>query len=195
MASSTSSKFTFPHPKLTAAPAGKRPDYVFARTLKSEVFGNAISVHTHRGGGAHGHLGEVVDPANYLVITAPNVDAYNAQVYPGDAPAILVGMTAAQIHAAEELWKRNMKEFETANDVRQELKALIIGAIDDKYIADLKDPVLRYANVTVLELLTYIMATYGVMLPTEQAKNKKDKHSLTKLEHFPPFPLLAVSIS
>src|SRR5210317_1138257 len=51
----------FPHPVLTRV-IGK-PTAVTLKILKKEIYANATSVFSNRGGGGLGHLGAVMDPA------------------------------------------------------------------------------------------------------------------------------------
>jgi hypothetical protein len=62
---SMTTTFPFPHPVLTAI-VGK-PTAQTIKQLRKEIYANARSVHSARGGGLHGHLGIAMMVATYTV--------------------------------------------------------------------------------------------------------------------------------
>ena len=69
----------FQHPELTRIHG--EPTTAALIILRNEVKANAMTVFTTLGGGAHGHLGLVVDAPTYATI--PNTQPYIRPVYPG----------------------------------------------------------------------------------------------------------------
>ena len=56
------------------------PDYQSLKRLKDELQKNAASVETNLGGGRLGHLGLVIAPAEYTLVSAT---PYNRPAHPG----------------------------------------------------------------------------------------------------------------
>ena len=46
-----------------------RPTYDSLKTIHDEIKANATTVHLDEGGGAHGHLGLVLNPAEYALVS------------------------------------------------------------------------------------------------------------------------------
>ena len=61
-------KTYFIHPTLT--PIQGEPEYSTLKVLKNETKANASKVTSNLGGGSHGHLGLVLTPAEYAMISA-----------------------------------------------------------------------------------------------------------------------------
>jgi hypothetical protein len=72
----------FPHGKLTKI-LGK-PTNTSLQVLKRQLYDNAASIPSRRGGGAHGHLGIVLEANWYLAISG-NI-AWSTPKHPGDSP-------------------------------------------------------------------------------------------------------------
>ena len=70
------------------------PTYDSLKTLKNELKSNATSVTSDLGGGGHGHLGIVLTPAEYAVISPI---PYVRPVHPGPlvVPPVLPNMKLA----------------------------------------------------------------------------------------------------
>ena len=85
----SSTSMPFPHPVLT--PIVGEPTVLTIRKLRREIFANAASVHSPRGGGSNGHLALVMTPVAYL---ARATVAYVDPVHPGAAPDHAEGATA-----------------------------------------------------------------------------------------------------
>jgi hypothetical protein len=59
-----------------------RPNYENVNTIRRQIYANAASVDSQRGG-PHGHLGQIMTPATYLTVTAT---PYNNPPNPGPLP-------------------------------------------------------------------------------------------------------------
>ena len=68
----------FQHPELTRIQG--EPNTQGLITLQNEVKTNAMAVHTTLGGGQHGHMGLVLNPAEYAAI--PNNQPYQRPNHP-----------------------------------------------------------------------------------------------------------------
>ena len=56
----------FDYPVLTKT---QTLDYASLKTIKDEVKANSASIHSDLGGGHHGHLGSVIHPAEYALVS------------------------------------------------------------------------------------------------------------------------------
>jgi hypothetical protein len=73
----------YPHDPLTVI-AG-RPTYKTLQVLKHQLFANAGTIESMQGGGAHGHLALLLDPAIYLTLSNNGI-AFVASMHPGPMP-------------------------------------------------------------------------------------------------------------
>ena len=64
------------------------PTYETLRAMVKRLYGNAVSVKTPNGGGAHGHLGMLMSPQLYATILAT---CWTKPKDPGITPAFEVG--------------------------------------------------------------------------------------------------------
>jgi len=167
MTSSTSTILTFTHPELTKI-IGK-PTNKSLKLLKKELYANAMSIPSTRGGGAHGHLGLVLSAADYLAIAG---QAFDLPAHPGAAPAHPVGATAAQISENVRIYNATLDELKVATAVRNELKQQIVTAVDRLFLTELEDETYGFANVTIPQLITHLETTYGLLTRTELEANR-----------------------
>ena len=114
----SSSKFNFPYETLT--PIQGKPTNTTLQLLQRQLFTNARSVPSARGGGAHGHLAIVLTPADYLMrVGIP----FRIPVHPGPTPEP-VG-TAAAIAVAIRNYNETLADVTVYNNLRAALTAQI----------------------------------------------------------------------
>ncbi|NNE46317.1 MAG: hypothetical protein HKN37_06625, partial [Rhodothermales bacterium] len=103
------------------------PTAISLRILKMEVYANASAIPSLLGGGTHGHLGAVMDPAAYAALqgTQPIV----APVHPGPHPGHPNGATSPQITETNRLHKEALDDFAVYTAVVNSLKSMIIDAV------------------------------------------------------------------
>ena len=164
--------FTFPHTTLTKI-VGK-PTATALTILKQQIYANARSVASTRGGGQRGHLGLVMTVAEYTAL--PNVGAANAfalPAHPGPTPVIPNGATQAQIVEANRQYNATLAELALADQVRTQLKNLIFQAVEDRYTAVLKDEVFGYADVEIHAIITHLVDEYGQLTRDDLETNRE----------------------
>ena len=83
------------------------PTYGLLKNLKDRIKANAASITSRLGGGAHGHLGLVLDPAEYANVSAV---PYIRPGHPGTL-TIPNAATARQENGLREDHKRDLKLF------------------------------------------------------------------------------------
>ena len=161
----------FPHAKLTEVSADEFPTFSTLKQLHKEINANAISVPSILGGGFHGHLALVISPAAYLVLAGV---AFIAPIAPGAQAIYAPAATQAQISAANRLYDQSIITYSDYSKTTRHLKQQILDAVPDIYTDELADESFGYANVTALELLTHLDATYGIITADDLDKNTKD---------------------
>ena len=108
----------FPHPELpTIGSLTVVPTYSSLRAAQDHLNDNAMAIHSHGGGGRHGHLGLVLPADEYLAVAGV---AYVPPVSPGVHPVHAVGSTGPMIveqnrqHVADQATFRLHNQVELA---------------------------------------------------------------------------------
>jgi hypothetical protein len=166
MTSPISTSFIFTTPVLTKI--NGKPTRATLQILQKQLNANAMSVQSQRGGGQHGHLQLVLTDAAYTTMTGV---AFVMPVHPGAVPIHLPAATTAQITETNRQFSGNLAEFNLVAKLHTALKALLIAAVDDVYIAELCHDTMEYANVPVHDLLAHLSSTYGAITFTQLDTN------------------------
>eukprot|EP00957_Ditylum_brightwellii_P105810 8069271-Ditylum_brightwellii.AAC.1 len=99
-------KAKFPHPKLQRVEG--EPVYAAINTIMQQLYKNAATIPSSLGGGAHGHIGLVMEPTLNSSLSAM---AYNATSAP--TRATLVGNTTFQVRYEEDhCYKKELDTYE-----------------------------------------------------------------------------------
>jgi hypothetical protein len=162
-----SSSFPLPHAQLT--PILGKPTAAAIRQLKKEIYANARSLHSDRGGGINGHLGIVMPNAAYFLRAGTPFDAPN---HPGPQPIHAVNATAAQITSANRTYDHDLDEFKTYTNIKEKLKQQVLSAVDPIYYQDLEDETFGYADVLIPAIITHLTATYGTLTASDLETNR-----------------------
>jgi hypothetical protein len=125
--------------------------------LEDELTVIASSFPTSLGGGLHGHAGLLKTVLDYdqLAPGTPFVVPPNPGIYPAGV------IPAAQRGQREAEHKELIKEFEKCMGASKGLKDLILQAIDEDFLLELKMPGIAYLNVTPLQMITHLRTRYG----------------------------------
>jgi len=148
----------FPKPVLTSITA--KPDAASIKILKQELFANAISIPTTRGGGALGHLAILMSPAAYL---AQAHAAFVVPAHPGLHPVHGDPTAAARIAETNRAHAVAIREFTLYTSVSNALRQCLIAAVHPIYFVVLNNALLGHANNTPLMLLDHLDNTYGTV--------------------------------
>jgi hypothetical protein len=165
--SSTTPSLTFPHPILS--PILLEPNNTSLQLLQQELYANAKSVHSTRGGGANGHLALVMPPAEYLARTA---QAFIAPVHPGDQPILPPNPTAHQITETNRQYAADLAEHTRYLTVLETLKQQLLTAVSPRYVRILAHQTFGFADVSCLDLLAHLHTTYGVITNDDLELNR-----------------------
>ena len=161
----SSTKFTFPHETLT--PIDGKPTNTTLQLLQRQLFTNARSVPSTRGGGVHGHLAMVMNDADYLALAGV---AFNIPVHPGNPPAAVGAAAAVQV--ALRIYANALDDVTLYNNLSAALTAQIISAINPSFLSVLEDPIFGFSDVTPRTMLEHLRAEYGTLTPEELETNR-----------------------
>lgn len=127
--------------------------------LEDELTAIASSFPSELGGGLHGHAGLVKSIVDYELFApgTPFITPPNPGVYPqGNIPAAQRGQREAEHKAL-------IVQFEKCVGVSKGLKDLILQAVDEDFLLELRVEGIAYLNVTPLQMLTHLRDRWGAM--------------------------------
>lgn len=162
---SSSSNFNFPFATLTPIPG--KPTNTTLQLLQRQLFTNARSVPSARGGGLHGHLAILLSDADYIARVGV---AFVIPIHPGPTPDA-VG-TAAAISVALRAYKDALDDVTLYNNLRAALTSQILTAVNSSFLSALEDPDFGFGDVTPFAMLTHLRSEYGTMTPEELERNR-----------------------
>jgi len=160
----------FPHPMLM--PIISNPTHTCLQLLKKQLFANACTVPTNLGGRQYGHLTLLMTPVDYVAL--PNTAPFPPPPHPGLLPLHdQAQMMQFQLAQLNRMYDVQLAAFCLRHNVSEQLKKLILKAIDSKYLAMLKDETMGFATVMLQLMLAQLINTYGPIKPTNlDAKHK-----------------------
>jgi hypothetical protein len=122
--------------------------------LEKELIAIAAAIPTSLGGGNHGHAGIILDNAKYQLMTKGI--QFIAPQNPGVYPANIAGNAANAVRSSEEaLHKALVREFEIYCGVEQALKDIILKAVENNNLLEIKDEILGYLNQTPKQMIQH----------------------------------------
>eukprot|EP00957_Ditylum_brightwellii_P178510 13598145-Ditylum_brightwellii.AAC.1 len=130
-------KARFPNKTITRMDG--KPNYDSINVLYMQLYGNAVAILTGLGGGQHGHIGLVMDPALYTTLSAME---YQAPNLPNRTPPGT--LTVVEKEEAKKIYLKAKEEYDDHNTMQELLKAQLQEAVDDVYIRQLKSKYNRY---------------------------------------------------
>jgi hypothetical protein len=161
----STAKFTFPHETLT--PILDKPNNITLQLLQRQLFTNARSVPSTRGGGLHGHLAMVMSDADYLACAGV---AFATPVHPGPPPPP-VGAVAA-IAIALRTYTEEIADITLYNNLSAALTAQILTAVYASFLSALEGPTFGFSDVTPRTMLNHLRTEYSTLRPEELETNQ-----------------------
>jgi hypothetical protein len=163
---SASTKFTFPHETLT--PIIGKPTNTTLQLLQRQLYANARSVPSSRGGGVHGHLALLLSDEDYLARAGI---AFIVPVHSGPPP-LPVG-AAAVIAVALRVYTDTIADVTLYNNLNAALTAQILSAVKNaSFLSALEDPDYGFSDVSPRYMLIHLRDEYGTLTPEELEKNR-----------------------
>jgi hypothetical protein len=143
------------------------PDYSSINEMVQQLYGNAASLPTTLGGGAHGHIGLLMTQAIYATISAT---PYILPNDPGPAPT---NGNAAAREAARIQHKELRRVFDNNTSMDDAIKAQIIDSVNDTYLNELRNKYTGYMGVSSRDLIDHLLDRYGKITPADIEECKK----------------------
>ena len=142
------------HPELTKI--HNEPETQSLIIIRNEIKANAMTVHTTLGGGASGHLGLVLIPAQYEQV--PNSVEYQKPEHPGALEIPNPG-TQYQIAALRDQHHEDIRLFCEVTSVELALIQQIVAAIEPKYLRALRNGITNRIEKKLLQKFSLIYST------------------------------------
>ena len=145
----------FENPTLTKIHG--EPTYDALKTMEDELKTNATGVTSDLGGGGHGHLGLVLNPIRYALISPV---PYVRPVHPGPL-VIPPGTTQHESTRLRNEHKELIKLYRETVDVEKSMIKQVVATIDSKYLKPLRNADSNSINVPLHDVLDFLFARYG----------------------------------
>ena len=157
-------------PYSTIEPIVGQPGYETIKSTHLKLNANAASVISHLGNGRLGLLYLTVQQAVFNTLSAV---VFPPPTNPGSTVTYLVGATHHIICAADVAYAAATRLFQKYDATYRALKQQLLGAVNDMFVRALLDPHVGYENVTTLQLLKHLYATYAQITDCNLEDNKE----------------------
>jgi len=146
------------------------PTYTTLKTLKKQLKANGMSVLSDLGGGQFGHLGLVLSPAEYALISNT---PYDRPLHPGllVIPAGTARHEAVRLRAEQD---ENIRVFRETLQVERALIKRIVAAVEPEYLRELRDELTNTIVLPVPQILDNLITCYGQV--DSEALDKEDQN-------------------
>ena len=130
--------------------------------LTKELTNAAGSVATQNGGGEHGHVGMVVDEAEYVTFSHGNA-RFVVPTNPGAYPTTVDATNAAICEKQIAKHKAEVAEYETYLGVQNWLRRMIVKAIDPEWLAEMESKTMGFNHLSAKDLMTHLRNVGGTL--------------------------------
>jgi hypothetical protein len=129
--------------------------------LIKELTNAAGSVATRNGGGEHGHVGMVIDDAEYITFSRSGA-GFVVPTNPGPYPTTVdVDKVIRERQIAEH--KADCNKYETYLGIENCIRRMIVKSIDHKWLAEVESETMGFNHLSPKDLLTHLRSV-GVTL-------------------------------
>eukprot|EP00978_Attheya_sp_CCMP212_P014573 scaffold37188_cov29-Attheya_sp.AAC.7 len=128
---------------------------------------NAAAVTSNLGGGNHGHLALLMTDMAYFEETQL---AFIAPTKPGDDPP--TALNPEEQPFVNDRYKRNQRIYEKYGNTDKVLKKQIETTVEAAFISTLRHELTGFNQVTALQMITHLYATYGDIDEVDIKDNK-----------------------
>ncbi len=170
----------FAFPNLT--PIHGEPDADILIKLKNQLKANASSVPSNLGGGNQGHLGLVLSPATYAMVSNTPFDI---PVHSGPL-VIPPGTTGPMATVLREQHVENLRLFREVTGVEKALKQQILKAVEQQWLLAITNRHSQSLTGTIAQILEFLFDTYGYV---STAMLEKKENDLRDLDYHPRQPV------
>lgn len=127
--------------------------------LKLELSEGLASIPTHNGGGRHGHIGLIIPAAEYTIFSHNNTP-YDILDNPGPYPTLVDPDNLVRERQIAE-HKAEIREYEMQLGVTSWARKAIVGAVDEEWISELRNPHVGFNHLMPSDLLAHLEAVGG----------------------------------
>eukprot|EP00978_Attheya_sp_CCMP212_P044101 scaffold300497_cov27-Attheya_sp.AAC.2 len=128
---------------------------------------NAAAVTSNLGGGNHSHLALLMTDTAYFEETQL---AFIAPTNPGDDPP--TALNPLEQPFVNDRYKRNQRIYEKYGNTDKALKKQIEATVEAAFISTLRHELTGFNQVTALQMITHLYATYGDIDKVDIEDNK-----------------------
>ena len=129
--------------------------------LIKELTNAAGSVATRNGGGEHGHVGMVIDDAEYITFSRSST-RFVVPTNPAPNPAIVdTDKFIRERQIAEH--KAECNEYETYLGIENCLRRMIVKSIDHEWLAEVESETMGFNHLSPKDLLTHLRSVGGTL--------------------------------
>jgi hypothetical protein len=121
--------------------------------MEKELTAIAAGIPSNLGGGNHSHAGIIVENTKYITMTGRT--AFVTPANPGLYPAIAATITSGTRAREEALHKGLVKEYKIFCGVEAGLKDIILEAVDNNYVLEIKDKIVGFLNQTPKQIIAH----------------------------------------
>ena len=137
------------------------PTFDSIKTLHNQLKTNSQTIPSNLGGGAHGHLGLVLNAAQYALLS-------NAPFIHPEHPGTLVippNTTQHMSTTMREQHTETLRVFNEVNAVEKSLRQPIITAVEPSYLAALRNRQTNSINSSIDQIISHLYDTYDNVTP------------------------------
>ena len=156
------SHFEFP----ILSPVIGEPDYEQLLCILKELKANAQSVHSTLGGGAHGYLGLLLSPVQYVLVS--NVP-FVIPAFPAPL-AIPLNATQHMTFTLQQQHRDAVRIFRECQSVQKALRQQLVQAVPKIYLDSLRDQITNSISRPIRGILQHLFDTYGNVTPQRIAE-------------------------
>ena len=145
-------------PKKILPPLTGELDYDCISQLNQLMYGNAATLPTTLGGGAHGYVSPIVKATLYMTLAA------TVYVTPNEPPITPDVPTTATSAPRQQLRDQHAEEhqiFTNHVNMNNALKTQLLDAVEEPYVSELRNRYTGYMGVTTRDMLDRLMDRYS----------------------------------
>ena len=143
-----------------------RPTYEKLVWLRKQLTRNATKVESPFGGGKTGHAGMVLKPV--IFEKKENTAPWNVPESQGTCPIYPAGATEQQKRAIFTKFTVTEEGIIKAKKMKILLMNQLVGAVDEDFIMELKDPLMEFDSRSIIEMLDHLFKNHGELGLQEQ---------------------------
>ena len=147
------------------------PTYESINILVQSLYANAASIPSDLGGSAHGHLGLIMSPTLYAMLTTT---PFTIPDDPGQTPDYPTGrLTTEERTMYKDEHHEELHHYKLQRDVEAAQKSQLIGAAQQSYWEVKRHKHTGFLTSTTRDIIQHLLDTYGRITPTALAENLK----------------------